>query len=253
MAVIEAKNIYKKYGDVQVLTDVSVDVNEGEVVAVIGPSGSGKSTLLRCLNQLTQIDSGSIEVCGEKMVHTDENGICKYADKAKLHQIQLKTGLVFQNFQLFPHFSVLKNIMDAPVQVLKMPEEQVREKAMEILEKLDLADKKDVYPFQLSGGQAQRVSIARALALSPAMLFFDEPTSALDPELTVEILRVMKDLAKDKMTMMVVTHEMAFAQSVADRVIFMDKGVVVEEGKPEKIFTSPDSDRVKQFLQYFSE
>lgn len=253
MTVVEAKNIYKKYGDVQVLSNVSVKVEEGEVVAVIGPSGSGKSTLLRCLNQLTHIDSGSIEVCGKKMVYTNENGICKYADKAVLHQIQLKTGLVFQNFHLFPHFSVLKNIMDAPTHVLKLPEKQVREKALEILEKLDLTDKKDVYPYQLSGGQAQRVSIARALALSPEMLFFDEPTSALDPELTVEILRVMKDLAREKMTMMVVTHEMAFAQSVADRVVFMDKGVVVEEGRPEKIFTNPDSERVKQFLQYFSE
>ncbi|MGI6348387.1 MAG: amino acid ABC transporter ATP-binding protein [Eubacteriaceae bacterium] len=253
MAVVEARNIYKRYGDVQVLSDVSVSVREGEVVAVIGPSGSGKSTLLRCLNQLTRIDSGSIEVCGETMVHTDESGICKYAEKAKLHEIQLKTGLVFQNFQLFPHFSVLKNIMDAPVQVLKLPEEEVRSKAIEILGKLDLVDKQDVYPYQLSGGQAQRVSIARALALSPAVLFFDEPTSALDPELTIEILKVMKDLAKEKMTMMVVTHEMAFAQSVADRIVFMDKGVVIEEGSPQKIFTSPDSERVKQFLQYFSE
>lgn len=252
MAVIEAKNVYKSFDNVTVLKDVSLNVNEGEVVAIIGPSGSGKSTLLRCLNQLINIDSGSITVCGMSMVNTDEKGICSYADKAALHKIQLKTGLVFQNFHLFPHYSVLKNITDAPMQILKMTKQEAQNKAYELLEKMNLSDKANAYPYQLSGGQAQRVSIARALALSPAVLFFDEPTSALDPELTVEILRVIKNLAKEKMTMVVVTHEMSFARDVADRVVFMDNGAVIEEGAAEKIFTNPSSERIKQFLQHFS-
>lgn len=252
MSVIQAKNLYKTYDGVTVLKDVSLNVNEGEVVAVIGPSGSGKSTLLRCLNQLINIDSGSITVCGMLMAVTDEKGVCKYSDKAALHQIQLKTGLVFQNFHLFPHYSVLKNITDAPIQILKMTKQQAEQKAYELLEKMNLSDKANAYPYQLSGGQAQRVSIARALALSPAVLFFDEPTSALDPELTVEILRVIKNLAKEKMTMVVVTHEMSFARDVADRIVFMDNGAVIEEGRAEKIFTNPSSERVKQFLQHFS-
>lgn len=252
MAVIEAKSVYKSFDNVTVLKDVSLNVNEGEVVAIIGPSGSGKSTLLRCLNQLINIDSGSITVCGMSMVNTDEKGICRYADKTALHKIQLKTGLVFQNFHLFPHFNVLKNITDAPMQILKMTKQEAQNKAYELLEKMNLSDKANAYPYQLSGGQAQRVSIARALALSPAVLFFDEPTSALDPELTVEILRVIKNLAKEKMTMVVVTHEMSFARDVADRVVFMDNGAVIEEGAAEKIFTNPSSERIKQFLQHFS-
>ncbi|NMC55754.1 MAG: amino acid ABC transporter ATP-binding protein [Eubacteriaceae bacterium] len=252
MPVIEAKSVYKSFDGITVLKDVSLNVNEGEVVAIIGPSGSGKSTLLRCLNQLINIDSGSINVCSMSMVNTDEKGTCKYADKASLHKIQLKTGLVFQNFHLFPHFSVLKNITDAPMQILKMTKQEAQNKAYELLEKMNLSDKANAYPYQLSGGQAQRVSIARALALSPAVLFFDEPTSALDPELTVEILRVIKNLAKEKMTMVVVTHEMSFARDVADRVVFMDNGTVIEEGAAEKIFTNPSSERIKQFLQHFS-
>lgn len=252
MPVIEAKNVYKSFDNITVLKDVSLNVNEGEVVAIIGPSGSGKSTLLRCLNQLINIDSGSITVCGMSMVNTDVKGICRYADKAALHKIQLKTGLVFQNFHLFPHYSVLKNITDAPMQILKMTKQEAHKKAYELLEKMNLSDKATAYPYQLSGGQAQRVSIARALALSPEVLFFDEPTSALDPELTVEILRVIKNLAKEKMTMVVVTHEMSFARDVADRVVFMDNGTVIEEGTAEKIFTNPSSDRIKQFLQHFS-
>jgi polar amino acid transport system ATP-binding protein len=251
MSVIQAEHLYKSFDGVTVLKNVSLNVNEGEVVAVIGPSGSGKSTLLRCLNQLINIDSGSITVCGMIMADTDEKGICKYSDKAVLHKIQLKTGLVFQNFHLFPHYSVLKNITDAPMQILKMTKQQAEQKACELLEKMNLSDKVNAYPYQLSGGQAQRVSIARALALSPAVLFFDEPTSALDPELTVEILRVIKNLAKEKMTMVVVTHEMSFARDVADRVVFMDNGAVIEEGAAEKIFTNPSSERIKQFLQHF--
>jgi polar amino acid transport system ATP-binding protein len=252
MPVITAQHLYKSFDGVTVLKDVSLNVCEGEVVAVIGPSGSGKSTLLRSLNQLINIDSGSVTVCGMSMVDTDENGICKYSDKSLLHKIQLKTGLVFQNFNLFPHFSVLKNITDAPMQILKMEKNEAEKKAFSLLEKMNLSDKADAYPYQLSGGQAQRVSIARALALSPAVLFFDEPTSALDPELTVEILRVIKNLAKEKMTMVVVTHEMSFARDVADRIIFMDEGAVVEEGSAEKIFSNPSSERVKQFLRHFS-
>ena len=252
MSVIQATHLYKSFDGITVLNDVSLSVNEGEVVAVIGPSGSGKSTLLRCLNQLINIDSGSVKVCGMVMADTDENGICKYSDKSALHKIQLKTGLVFQNFHLFPHYSVLKNITDAPIQILKLTKQQAENQAYELLEKMNLYDKANAYPYQLSGGQAQRVSIARALALSPAVLFFDEPTSALDPELTVEILRVIKNLAKEKMTMVVVTHEMSFARDVADRVVFMDNGAVIEEGSAEKIFTNPSSERVKQFLQHFS-
>lgn len=252
MSVIEAKNLYKNYNGINVLNDVSFNVNEGEVVAVIGPSGSGKSTLLRCLNQLVNIESGNITVCDMNMVETNAQGLCKYAHKSVLHQIQLKTGLVFQNFHLFPHYNVLKNITDAPIQILKMSKKEAEKKAFELLENMSLTDKATAYPYQLSGGQAQRVSIARALALSPAVLFFDEPTSALDPELTIEILRVIKNLAKEKMTMVVVTHEMNFARDVADRVIFMDNGFVVEEGTAEKLFTNPSSERVKQFLKHFS-
>ena len=252
MSVIEASNLYKNYNGINVLNGVSLTVNEGEVVAVIGPSGSGKSTLLRCLNQLVYIDSGSIKVGGIHMVDTDEKGICRYAHKSVLHQIQLKTGLVFQNFHLFPHYNVLKNITDAPVQILKMSKKEAEEKAYALLERMNLSDKAEAYPYQLSGGQAQRVSIARALALSPTVLFFDEPTSALDPELTIEILKVIKNLAKEKMTMVVVTHEMAFARDVADRVIFMDNGSVIEQGAAQELFTNPSSERVKQFLQHFS-
>ncbi|MDP4109864.1 MAG: amino acid ABC transporter ATP-binding protein [Bacillota bacterium] len=252
MAFIEAKNIKKNFGRLEVLKGISLDVREGEVLAVIGPSGSGKSTLLRCLTQLETIGSGEISVGRVKMAGT-ENGRCRYAPAGDLHRIQLMTGLVFQNFHLFPHFSVLRNITEAPVHVLKMPPEEAREKALFLLSKMSLAEKADCYPYQLSGGQQQRVSIARALALNPKVLFFDEPTSALDPELTGEILKVIRDLAREKMTMMVVTHEMAFARDVADRVIFMDQGVVIEDGAPDKILVSPENERIKAFLNRFGE
>jgi polar amino acid transport system ATP-binding protein len=253
MAVVEAWHLYKSFeNQANVLNDVSMYVNEGEVVAIIGPSGSGKSTLLRCLNQLIDVDSGVIRVCGQMMVDTDENGRARYANKAELHQIQLKTGMVFQSFHLFPHFSVLRNITEAPVQILKMPKEEAEQRAMALLGKMNLADKAEAYPYQLSGGQAQRVSIARALALSPAVLFFDEPTSALDPELTVEILKVIKELAQENMTMVVVTHEMNFAREVADRVLFMDEGIIQAEGSPEEIFTNPANERIRQFIGHFS-
>lgn len=252
MAVIQASHIIKSFGDLTVLKDISVEVIEGEVLAVIGPSGSGKSTLLRCLTQLETVDSGSIDVGGLTMVET-KNGQRSYASLVELHKIQLMTGLVFQNFHLFPHFSVMRNITEALVHVLKMPIDAAEDKARGLLSKMNLLDKADAYPFQLSGGQQQRVSIARALALSPKVLFFDEPTSALDPELTGEILKVIRDLAKEKMTMMVVTHEMAFARDVADRVIFMDQGLILEEGTPEKILISPENERIKAFLNRFGE
>lgn len=252
MAVIQASHIFKNFGSLSVLKDVSVEVHEGEVLAVIGPSGSGKSTLLRCLTQLETIDAGEIAVGGSVMAST-ENGQCRYAPAAELHKIQLMTGLVFQNFHLFPHFSVLRNITEAPVRVLKTPADEAAEKARDLLKKMNLSDKENEYPFKLSGGQQQRVSIARALALSPKVLFFDEPTSALDPELTGEILKVIRDLAREKMTMMVVTHEMAFARDVADRVIFMDQGVILEEGPPEKILANPENERIKAFLNRFGE
>ncbi|MCX7615217.1 MAG: amino acid ABC transporter ATP-binding protein [Clostridiales bacterium] len=249
---MHASHILKNFGELTVLKDISIDVIEGEVLAVIGPSGSGKSTLLRCLTQLEKVDSGNIEVCGNTMV-TMKDGQCVYSSAQELHNIQLMTGLVFQNFHLFPHFSVLRNITEAPVHVLKMPVKEAEDIARDLLSKMNLSDKADAYPYQLSGGQQQRVSIARALALSPKVLFFDEPTSALDPELTGEILKVIRDLAKEKMTMMVVTHEMAFARDVADRVIFMDQGQILDEGTPEKILISPENERIKAFLNRFGE
>lgn len=251
MMVVEARDIEKSFGELCVLKGISLEVAQGEVLSLIGPSGSGKSTLLRCLCQLETIDSGSIDVCGIRMAET-EDGRAKYASSEILHTIQLKTGLVFQNFQLFPHFTVLRNITEAPVHILKMTEEAAVDKAMALLSKLNLKDKAQRYPFELSGGQQQRVSIARALALSPEVLFFDEPTSALDPELTGEVLKVIRALAAEKMTMVVVTHEMGFARDISDRVVFMDDGIIAEEGKPAELFSTPKSERLKAFLQHFS-
>lgn len=253
MAMLEVRNLRKCYGDLEVISDISFDVNEGEVLSVIGPSGSGKSTMLRCINQLEKITSGTVCVCGENMITGEKNGEAVYASADVLKKIRRNVGLVFQNFNLFPHFSVLRNITEAPVSVLKIPKEQAEAKAMELLGKMGLADKAKSYPCELSGGQQQRVSIARALALSPQMLFFDEPTSALDPELTGEILAVIKELAAEKMTMVIVTHEMAFARDVSDRVIFMDGGVIVEEGAPSELFGNPKNERTKQFLKRYSE
>jgi polar amino acid transport system ATP-binding protein len=222
------------------------------VVVIIGPSGSGKSTLLRCLTQLEQVDSGRVEIDGKLMVDTI-NGKAQYADSNKLHEILLDVGLVFQNFNLFPHYSVLKNIVDAQIKVLKRGKKDATHIAIELLKKMNLADRGDAYPCELSGGQQQRIAIARALALNPKILFFDEPTSALDPELTGEILKVIRDLARENMTMVIVTHEMAFAREVADRVIFMDNGLVVEEGTPEELFGNSINQRTKDFLQRYSE
>ena len=251
MSILSIKNLSKSFGKLEVLNDISFNVEKGEVISIIGPSGSGKSTLLRCINQFEKIDSGECEICGITMTRNDENGKAVYADNKTLHDIRLKIGLVFQNFNLFPHMSVLKNITEAPVHVLKQDKMQAEQTAMELLGKMGLADKANEYPCNLSGGQQQRVSIARALALSPELLFFDEPTSALDPELTGEILKVIKSLAEEKMTMVIVTHEMQFARAVADRIVFFDGGHIVEEGKPEEFFTNPKTERAKKFLDIF--
>ena len=249
MAMLEVKNLSKSFGQLDVLKDISFSVEKGDVIAIIGPSGSGKSTLLRCINQLEKANGGVIKICGLDMLVKNEKGKTVYADSKTLRDIRLKIGLVFQNFNLFPHFSVLRNITEAPVRVLKQNKADAEKKAMELLGKIGLADKAKSYPCELSGGQQQRVSIARALALNPEMLFFDEPTSALDPELTGEILKVIKELAKEKMTMVIVTHEMAFARDVADHVIFMDGGVIVEEGTPAQVFGDTQNERTKQFLR----
>ncbi len=225
MSLLEIKNLKKSFNDNVVLKDISLSVERGEVLAIIGPSGSGKSTLLRCITGLEQEDSGVIKFDGT-------------------------FGLVFQNFNLFPHHSVMKNITNAPIRVQKRDKNEVFEHARELLKKMGLEDKEDAYPCELSGGQQQRVSIARALAMNPDILFFDEPTSALDPELTGEILEVIKELAAEKMTMVIVTHEMAFARNVADTIIFMDGGVIVEEGSPDEVFSS-DNKRMKEFLGKF--
>ena len=246
MKILSVENLEKSFGDLQVLKDISMEVNYGEIVSIIGSSGSGKSTLLRCINRLETIDSGKITVDGQIMVST-ENGKVQYANNDILNEIRLKTGLVFQNFNLFAHFNVLKNITQAPIRVKKVPKDVAEREAMDLLKKLGLENRKDAYPHQLSGGQAQRVAIARALALKPVILFFDEPTSALDPELTGEVLKVIRSLAEMNMTMVIVTHEMSFARDISDRMIFMDKGVIVENCTPEELFNSKN-ERTREFL-----
>ena len=248
--MVSALNIRKSFGGQPVLKGISCSVHQGEVLAIIGPSGSGKSTLLRCITQLEQIDGGSITICGEELAK-EENGKAVYTDRKTCVRIGLHLGLVFQNFNLFPHFSVLRNITEAPMRVLKKSREEAEQTARTLLDKMGLSDKADAYPCQLSGGQQQRVSIARALAMSPDILFFDEPTSALDPELTGEILRVIRELAAEHMTMVVVTHEMKFARDVADRVIFMDGGYIIEQGDPKEVIEHPKEERTRQFLARF--
>lgn len=248
MNLLEVQNIQKKFGDLEVLKDISLAVEENEVISILGPSGSGKSTFLRCMTMLETVDGGSITYCGKQAVNSD-SGKPVYADKKTMKEIQGYYGLVFQNFQLFPHYSVMKNLTDAPIHVQKRDKEEVFAQAKQLLEKMNLADKGDCYPYQLSGGQQQRVAIARALALNPKMLFFDEPTSALDPELTSEILKVLRELAQEKMTMVIVTHEIDFARSISDRVIFMDGGVIVEQGRPQDVIDNPKTDRAKAFLK----
>lgn len=242
------KNIQKSFGELAVLKGISLTVNSGEVLAVIGPSGSGKSTLLRCATLLETIDSGSIRYLGEAAACTGGKGIAEYASKQELKKIRQHFGLVFQNFNLFPHFTVLQNVTDAPINVQKREKTEVFEKSLALLNKMGLADKAQSYPFELSGGQQQRVCIVRALAMEPRILFFDEPTSALDPELTGEVLQVIRNLAQEHMTMVIVTHEMAFAAAVADRVLFMDAGSVVEQGAPEEVIKNPKEERTRRFL-----
>lgn len=246
MSVLEMNNIQKHFGDLEVLKDISLSVNKGEVLSIIGPSGSGKSTLLRCAVNLEKIDGGKITYNNDVMADT-QNGKVMYAKKNELKKIRDSFGLVFQNFNLFPHYSVWKNVIDAPIHVQKRDRAEVEKTAMELLEKMGIADKKDSYPCQLSGGQQQRVSIVRALAMKPDILFFDEPTSALDPELTQEILKVIKELAYEHMTMVIVTHEMSFAKEVSNRIIFMEHGVIVEDGTPQEVFAS-ENQRTKEFL-----
>lgn len=250
--MIKAESIRKSFGDNEVLKDISFTLNKGDVLSVIGPSGSGKSTLLRIITQLESADGGSLSIGGESLFE-DKNGIAVYKKEKERRRIGLRTGLVFQNFNLFPHFSVLRNITEAERAVLKMDKAEAEDKAMRLLKRMGLEEKAKSYPSELSGGQKQRVSIARALALDPEVLFFDEPTSALDPELTREILKVIRDLAEDKMTMVVVTHEMNFAKGISDWAIFMDKGVIVEEGKPKQIFDSPEKERTRKFLSSFAD
>jgi polar amino acid transport system ATP-binding protein len=247
--IFSIKNAKKSFdSSLEVLQDISISISKGEVVAIIGPSGSGKSTLLRCATLLEKMDSGELNYSGERAAWNNENGITVYADNQKLREIKSKFGLVFQNFNLFPHYSVLKNIIDAPICVQKRDKDEVVQAAKVLLEKMGLTDKADAYPYQLSGGQQQRVSIARALAMNPDILFFDEPTSALDPELTGEILRVIRGLAAEHMTMVIVTHEIEFARNVADRVIFIADGVIIEEGDAESLVNNPQNERTKAFL-----
>ena len=248
-SLLEMNHIKKEFDGLQVLKDVSIHVNEGEVVSIIGSSGSGKSTLLRCATLLTLIDDGEVSYMGNKTVWTENGKVC-LPNKTKLKEIQSCFGLVFQNFNLFPHYTVMKNITDAPIHVQKRNKDEVYREARDLLAKMGLSDKEDAYPYQLSGGQCQRVAIARALALNPIILFFDEPTSALDPELTGEVLRVIRSLADIHITMMIVTHEMNFARDISDRVIFMDKGVIAVEGTPQEVFSSSNA-RIKEFLGKF--
>ncbi|UED74870.1 amino acid ABC transporter ATP-binding protein [Brevibacillus sp. DP1.3A] len=236
--MIHVENLKKSFGSLEVLKDISTTIKEREVVCVIGPSGSGKSTFLRCLNQLEEVTSGKITIEGVEVT----------SPKVDINKLRERVGMVFQRFNLFPHLTVLENIMLAPKHVKSSERQQNEQKAIQLLKKVDLSDKRDVYPDRLSGGQQQRVAITRALAMDPHIMLFDEPTSALDPEMVGEVLQVMKDLAKEGMTMVVVTHEMGFAREVADRVIFMDGGYIVEEGKPAEIFDNPQQERTKAFL-----
>jgi len=246
--MIRMKNIHKKFNELPVLKGIDLEVARGEVLAIIGPSGSGKSTLLRCLNRLESIDCGSIEVEGGFLAK-EEHATAQYASSDDAKHILGKMGMVFQQFNLFPHMTVLENLIEAPIQVKGLSREAIIPIAEELLDKVGLLDKKDSYPGRLSGGQQQRVAIARALAMKPDIMLFDEPTSALDPELTGEVLRTMRHLAQEHMTMIVVTHEMAFAREVAHKVIFMADGEIVEQGVPQEFFTNPQQDRTKAFLK----
>ena len=245
--LLEMNHVKKSFADLEVLKDISLKVAEGEVLSIIGPSGSGKSTLLRCATLLEKMDYGDLSYLGRTAASIQGN-TCVYAKNTELETIKESFGLVFQNFNLFPHYTVIKNITDAPLHVQKRPKAEVMKEAEDLLKKMGLSDKADYYPHQLSGGQQQRVAIARALALNPKVLFFDEPTSALDPELTGEVLKVIRSLAEAKMTMVIVTHEMEFAKNISDRIIFMDQGVIAVEGTPEEVF---HSDHVRYNVQIY--
>ncbi|WP_449314607.1 amino acid ABC transporter ATP-binding protein [Rubneribacter sp.] len=243
----------KAFGGTPVLKDISLEVREGEVVAVIGPSGGGKSTLLRCLTLLETLDAGKLAYGDLVVAETGPDGRAAYAGKAVQKEAKTRFGLVFQNFNLFPHYTVMKNVADAPLHVQKRPKAEVEAEARALLAKMGLAGKEDMVPCELSGGQQQRVAIARALALNPEVLFFDEPTSALDPELTQEVLKVIRDLAAERMTMVIVTHEMSFARDVADRIVFMDGGVIVEEGPAAQLIGNPQHERTRAFLSRYGQ
>ncbi len=249
--LLEIKNLKKHFEDLEVLNDITFSVNEGDVISILGPSGSGKTTLLRCATMLEKIDSGEIIYLGEHAVKNDANGNAVYSKNKDLKRIQGYFGLVFQNFNLFPHYNVMKNIMDAPVNIHKRDFDEVEAQCVKLLEKMGLSNKQEAYPYQLSGGQQQRVAIARALAMNPKILFFDEPTSALDPELTGEILKVIRELANEKMTMVIVTHEINFAREVSNRVIFMENGLIVEDGTPQEVIDNPKNERTREFLCKF--
>lgn len=252
MELLEINNLRKSFGENEVLKNISLSVDEGEVVSIIGPSGSGKSTLLRCATMLERMDGGELIYFGQNAAWNDENGCSVYNTKAELKQIQSYYSLVFQNFNLFPHFSVIKNLAHAPIMVQKRDKNEVYAECRALLARMGLKDKEDAYPCQLSGGQQQRVSIARALAMNPKILFFDEPTSALDPEITNEILTVIRELAKEQMTMVIVTHEMNFARDVSNRIIFMEDGYIVEDGPAHQVIYNPISERTREFVSKFN-
>ena len=246
--MVRAEEIVKRFGHLTVLNGVDFSVKRGQVVVIIGPSGSGKTTLLRCINHLEKIDSGRIYIEGAMLGYREVNGRLVEDREAAIAHIRSQIGFVFQRFNLFPHMTALENVIEAPIHVLHQPRVEVTERALALLEKVGLADKANVYPHKLSGGQQQRVAIARALAMNPKLMLFDEATSALDPELVGEVLKVMRQLADEGMTMVVVTHEMGFAREVADDVIFMDKAVIVEQGPPEQVFDNPQNERTRAFL-----
>ena len=250
--LVSLSHARKSFGKTEVLKDISLSVEQGQVVAIIGPSGGGKSTLLRCMTLLETLDGGSLSY-GDLAVATDGGSGSVYGGKSVLSQAKTRFGLVFQNFNLFPHYTVMKNITDAPLSVQKRPKDQVMAQAHELLVKMGLEGKENMVPCELSGGQQQRVAIARALALNPDVLFFDEPTSALDPELTKGVLKVIRDLADEHMTMVIVTHEMSFARDVADHIIFMDGGYIVEEGPAEQVINNPQQERTKLFLANYGD
>lgn len=247
--LLQVIDLQKRFGKLEVLRGITMDVAEGEVVAILGPSGSGKSTLLRCINHLEKIDGGRILFEGNLVGYRESNGKLKEEREATIAKMRARMGMVFQRFNLFPHLTALGNVMEAPVQVLKQPRDKARETAVAMLTRVGLGAKLDAYPAQLSGGQQQRVAIARALAMNPRLMLFDEATSALDPELVGEVLAVMRDLAAEGMTMLAVTHEMAFAREAARRIVFMDEGVIQEEGEPAQFFDDPQTERAKTFLK----